>query len=42
MDAAYDAEAIKEDSRNRGHVPIIDSHPRRGEKTEMDPATQIR
>jgi len=42
MDAAYDAEAIKEDSRNRGHVPIIDSNPRRGEKTEMDPATKIR
>lgn len=42
MDAAYDAEAIKEDSRRRGHVPIIDSNPRRKEKQEMDPASRIR
>ena len=42
MDAAYDAEAIREHSRSLGHVPIIDSNPRRGEKQEMDPATQER
>lgn len=42
MDAAYDAEPIREYSRALGHVPIIDSNPRRGEKVEMDPATKER
>jgi len=42
MDAAYDAEAIREYSRARGHVPLIDSNPRRGEKVEMDPAAKER
>jgi hypothetical protein len=30
MDAGYDAEIIKEHSRGLGHVPLIDSHTRRG------------
>lgn len=42
MDAAYDAEPIKEHIQSLGHVPIIDSNPRRGEKIQMDPATQER
>ena len=42
MDAAYDAPEIAVYSRNLGHVPIIDSNPRRGEKKEMDPAKKIR
>jgi len=29
MDAAYDCEAIKEHSRNLGHIPLIDENPRR-------------
>jgi len=29
MDSAYDAQAIHEHSRSLGHIPIIDSHPRR-------------
>jgi transposase len=41
-DAAYDAPQIKDFSRNLGHVPIIDSNPRRGEKTLFDPAEKIR
>jgi IS5 family transposase len=42
MDAAYDAEPIREYSRSLGHVPIIDRNPRRGEKMEMDAATKER
>ena len=42
MDAAYDAESIREYSRSQGHVPIIDSNGRRGTKIEMDPATKQR
>lgn len=42
MDAAYDAEPIREYSRAMGHVPLIDSNPRRGEKVEMDPAAKER
>jgi len=42
MDAAYDAESIKEHIRSLDHVPIIDSNPRRGEKIAMDPATKER
>jgi hypothetical protein len=41
-DAAYDAPQIKDFSRSLGHVPIIDSNPRRGEKTLFDPAEKIR
>mgnify|MGYP001604626175 CR=1 FL=1 len=42
MDAGYDSEAIRKFSRTLNHVPIIDSNPRRGEKTEFDPATKER
>jgi len=42
MDAAYDAKQIREHSESLGHVPIIDSNPRKGEKIEMDPATKRR
>ena len=41
-DAAYDAPQIKDFSRNLGHVPIIDSNPRRGEKIPFDPAQKAR
>jgi len=38
MDSAYDAQIIKEHSRALGHVPLIDSHTRRGaEKQEFAP-----
>ena len=38
MDAAYDVPAIKKHSRDLGHVPIIDSNPRRNKdlKKEME------
>jgi len=42
MDAAYDSEIIRDQSKLLGHVPIIDSNPRRGEKVEFDPATKVR
>ena len=42
MDAAYDSQIIRLQSEQLGHVPIIDSNPRRGEKTEMAPATKER
>lgn len=42
MDAAYDMKEIKAHSEKLGHVPIIDSNPRRGDKIEMDPATAVR
>ncbi len=42
MDAAYDAKEIRGHSEKLGHVPIIDSNPRNGEKTETDPATAVR
>jgi len=39
MDAAYDAQIIKEKSRSLGHVPLIDCHTKRGgEKQEFAPA----
>lgn len=41
-DAAYDAPQIKDFSMHLGHVPIIDSNPRRGEKTLFDPAQKAR
>jgi hypothetical protein len=41
-DAAYDAPQIKDFSRSLGHVPIIDSNPRRGEKIPFDPAQKAR
>jgi hypothetical protein len=42
MDSAYDAPQIKAYCTALGHVPIIDSNPRRGEKQEMDPAQAMR
>jgi hypothetical protein len=42
MDAAYDAELIKNHSLSLGHIPIIDHNPRRGQKIEMDPAKKRR
>ena len=42
MDAAYDAEAIHRFVRSQGHVPLIDSNPRSGEKVLMDPAQDAR
>jgi len=42
MDAAYDANQIREFSKRLGHVPIIDLNPRGGEKIPMDPATAQR
>jgi hypothetical protein len=42
MDAAYDAPQIAAFSQHLGHVPLIDSNPRRGEKRELDPAAKRR
>lgn len=42
MDAAYDAPQIRSYSVGLGHVPIIDTNPRRGGKKEMDPAQAVR
>lgn len=42
MDSAYDAAQIYDFSKALGHVPIIDSNPRRGEKRQMSPAEKIR
>jgi len=36
MDSAYDAPEIAEKSRALGHVPIIDSNPRRGGKADAE------
>jgi hypothetical protein len=41
-DSAYDAEAIKSFSRSLGHLPVIDSNRRRGEKVQMCPAKKQR
>jgi hypothetical protein len=41
-DSAYDAKAIKGFSRSLGHVPVIDSNKRRGEKIQMCPAKKQR
>jgi hypothetical protein len=42
MDAAYDAPQIDAFARRLGHVPLIDSNPRRGEKREFAPAEKMR
>lgn len=42
MDSAYDAPEIHKFSKSLGHVPIIDSNPRRGEKIQFEPAKKIR
>ncbi len=36
MDAAYDSPIIKEHSYGLGHVPIIDTRPKRGQKVEIE------
>jgi hypothetical protein len=36
MDSAYDAQEIRDQSRALGHVPIIDSNPRRGGKAQAE------
>lgn len=42
MDAAYCSVSLREDSRNLGHIPLIDHNPRGGEKIEFDPASAVR
>jgi hypothetical protein len=42
MDSAYDCQAIRNHSRQLGHVPLIDSHPRQNEAREFSPAERIR
>ena len=42
MDAAYDSEPIRRYSRSLGHVPLIDSNPRKGEKLPMERASDKR
>ena len=37
MDSAYDAEAIRQTSRQMGHVPIIDGNARSGKAVPMEP-----
>ena len=36
MDSAYDAPQIHEVSRQLGHIPLIDKHPRRDEKLKAE------
>ena len=36
MDAAYDSPVIKEHSQSLGHVPIIDTRPKRGQKAQHE------
>jgi len=36
MDAAYDSPIIKEHSQSLGHVPLIDTRPKRGQKAEVE------
>lgn len=42
MDSAYDCQTIRDYSRQLGHVPLIDSNPRRGQTREFSPAEKIR
>ena len=42
MDAAYCSADLRADSRERGHVPLIDHNPRGGVKIEFDPAEALR
>lgn len=42
MDSAYDAKAIRQGSRDLGHVPIIEANPRGGEAVPFDAATATR
>lgn len=36
MDAAYDSPFIKQHSQSLGHIPIIDTRPKRGQKAEVE------
>jgi hypothetical protein len=36
MDSAYDAQSIHEYIRSRGHIPIIDAHPRRNQEQKAE------
>jgi len=38
----YDCEDIKDFIRKLGHVPIVDSNSRRGEKKHFDPVEKVR
>lgn len=42
MDAAYCSSALREFSRELGHVPLIDHNPRKGDKIEFAPAEALR
>jgi hypothetical protein len=42
MDSAYDAAEISHHSRNLGHVPIIDTNPRRGGKAQAEAEARAR
>lgn len=42
MDAAYDSEEIRKQSKALGHIPIIDSNKRKGKVKEISPAEKIR
>jgi Transposase DDE domain/Transposase domain (DUF772) len=42
MDAAYCSNELQEQSRELGHVPLIDHNPRGGVKQEFEPTDQIR
>lgn len=42
MDAAYCSVHLRADSRERGHVPLIDHNPRGGVKLEFDPVEAVR
>ena len=42
MDAAYDAEPIRQHSRSLGHVPLIDTNPRRDKALAKELRTEAR
>ena len=42
MDAAYCSTALRADSQEQDHVPLIEPTPRGGEKREFDPAEAVR
>ena len=42
MDAAYDAEPIRQHSRSLGHVPLIDTNPRRDKTLAEELRTEAR
>ena len=42
MDAAYDAEPIRQHSRSLGHVPLIDTNPRATRRWRRNSRTEAR